>query len=221
MSNRTMRFCIAILAMGFSSAAFATDFSTGILLGYRGGASALLTGTVSGFAQGFPLAFEFGIGHSRLDPGNPLDARRIFINDNENGTPEKMGWMWDLRFDFLYRLHVSGMNDFALLAGVRRALFTANFRYVGGNEDFNVSSDQWGFGLGTRMLFAMNRNVNLEVMAGFDYYPAGTLYGHDTSYSPDGETVNGKHDYTYKDAAAAINQPRLQPALLVGIGYTF
>lgn len=221
MNYRTMFLCIALLAMGFSSAAFTTDFQTGALLGYKGGAGAMLTGTISGFAQGFPLAFQFGLGHSRLDPGNPIDARRIFINDNENGTPEKSGWMWDFRFDFLYRLRVTSMNDFSLFAGVRRSLFTANFRYVGGNEDFNVSSDQWGFGVGTKMLFAMTRNVNLEVMAGFDYYPAATLYGHDTSYSPGGETINGKHDYTYKDAAAAINSPGFQPALLVGIGYEF
>jgi hypothetical protein len=43
------------------------------------------------------------------------------------------------------------------------------------------------------------------------------FYGHDTSYSPDGVTVNGKHDYTYNDADAAINQPKFLPSLMVGI----
>ncbi len=63
-------------------------FSGGILTGYNSGFGVQLNGTVSNFSTGFPLAFRFGIGYTTIDPGNPLTARKIFINNSENGIPE-------------------------------------------------------------------------------------------------------------------------------------
>jgi len=199
----------------------AADFSLGGLVGYKGGASVRLIGTVSNFAEEFPLAMEFGAGLTWLNPGIPADARRIFINDATDGTPEKSGSQWDLRLDFLYRLKVMGRSRLYAYAGVRRSMFTGNFKFVGGNEDFDIRCNQWGLGAGVKGLFAMGKNVDFTVGVGFDEYFANTLQGHDTSYSPDGETVNGHHQYTYDDADAAINQPKFQPTAMIGISYTF
>ena len=46
-----------------------------------------------------------------------------------------------------------------------------------------------------------------------------TLSGHDTSYGPDGQYVNDREGYTYTDADNAVNQPKFQPMLMVGLTY--
>jgi hypothetical protein len=197
------------------------EFSLGAQAGYAGGASARVSAKVGDFAQGFPLAVEVALGYISRDPGDPLAARRIFINDNTNGTPESSGWDWNVRLDFMYKVHMLGLQDVSLFAGPRYSLFTGDFVYVGGNEDFEVTTNQWGLGVGAKASFPMSKKVNFTVEAGFDYYFSSTLYGHDTSYSPDGVTVNGNHDYTYQDADTAINQPKFLPSVMLGITVGF
>jgi len=210
---------IGMMIMGY--ACYGAEFTATALAGYKGGLGFKLSGTVSHFAQGFPLAFELGVGHTRLDPGSPELARRIFINEATNGTPEKTGYMWDLRFNFLYPLRILGMQDASLYIGVRRSFFTANFKYVGGNEAFDITSDPWGWGAGVKANFPMGKNISFTMSAGFDHYPDAALTGHDTSYYPDGETVNRKEDFTYKDADNAVNQPKFQPLLMIGVTLGF
>lgn len=217
---RRGKILLLVLVLGLGTVR-AADFSIGGLVGYKGGAAVRLTGTLSNFAEEFPLALEFGAGLTWMDPGNAAEARRIFINDATNGTPEKSGSQWDLRLDFLYRLKVMGRSRIYAYAGVRRSMFTGNFKFVGGNEDFDVTCNQWGLGLGLKGAFAMGKNFDFTMALGFDQFFGNTLQGHDTSYSPDGETVNGHHEYTYDDADAAINQPKFQPTALIGISYTF
>lgn len=204
-----------------NSSASAAEFSASVIGGYKGGAGFRVSAMASEFAQGLPLGVEVGLGYTAFDPGNPEDARSIFINDNNNGTPEKSGWMWDLRLDFLHRLKLLGLREAFAFAGVRYSMFTGNFKYVGGNEDFNVSSNQWGVGVGVKASFPISAKVGITFLGGFDYFFNAALSGHDTSYSPGGETVNGKHNYTFKDADAAINQPKLQPCLMLGFTYFF
>jgi hypothetical protein len=57
--------------------------------------------------------------------------------------------------------------------------------------------------------------------AGLDYYFSADLSGHDTLYAPDGEHVNPRNDYSYDDADAAINNPKLKIRFLVGLNYHF
>lgn len=207
--------------MMIGCACYGADFSATALAGYKGGLGFKLSGTMSHFAQGFPLAFEVGVGHTRLDPGNPELARRIFINEATNGTPQKTGYLWDLRFNVLFPIHILGMQDASMYVGVRRSYFTANFRYVGGNEVFDITSDPWGWGAGVKASFPMGRSISFTMNAGFDHYPDAMLTGHDTSYFPDGETVNQKEEFTYKDADNAINQPKFQPLLMIGLTFGF
>lgn len=212
---------VVLLLLVMSGGARGAEFSSTVLAGYKGGLGFKASGTVGNFASGFPLSLEFGVGHTRLDPGNSADARKIFINDATDGTPEKSGWMWDFRMDFLYRLRILGLQDAYAYAGVRYSMFTGNFKYIGGNEDFDVTCNQWGWGAGMKANFAMGKRVAFTLAAGFDHYPSAKLSGHDTSYSPDGETVNGRKNYTFEDANAAINQPVFQPLLMAGITLAF
>lgn len=56
---------------------------------------------------------------------------------------------------------------------------------------------------------------------GLDYYAPGTLYGHDTAYSPDGQNVNPRDGFGWSDADAAIEQPGLVGRVMAGLRYRF
>ena len=221
MFSNIRKACVTILIVGCVSSSWATDFTGSLLTGYKAGLGLTMSCMASDFAVGFPLSFEFTLGYTSRDPGNAEQARGIFINDNTNGTPENKGYMWDMQFDFLYRVKALGIKESYLYVGVRRSMFTANFRYVGGNEDFDVTTNQWGIGAGVKASFPMGNKVSFVLKTGVDNYFASMLYGHDTSYSPSGEVLNGKHSFTYRDADAVINHPKFQFAGLVGVSYSF
>ena len=65
----------------------------------------------------------------------------------------------------------------------------------------------------------MNEKLNLVIALGFDFYLPSTLYGHDTSYSPDNDNENNDEPFTYKDADKAIYQPRFMPFAMIGLNY--
>lgn len=200
---------------------YATDFSIISLAGYNSGIGFSLSGKVSQFAEGFPLHVKLGLGYTLRNPGSPTQARKIFINDATNGTPEKKGSVWDLKLDLLLKVGLFSMKDAYIYGGIRYASFTGNFNFVGGNENFDVTSKQWGFGLGLESYFKMGSKVDLVISSGVEYYLRGTLTGHDTSYSPTGENVNPRRKYTYIDANTAINQPEWVFRVMTGINYRF
>ena len=205
MLRRRFALPLAFLMIAGISESRSAEFRLTGLAGLNGGPGGRVTAMASGFAAGFPLALEFGIGYTSLDAGDPWASRKIFINDNTNGTPENKGWAWDFRMDFLYRTSLLGMTNSYLYAGVRRSLFTADFKFVGGNEDFEITSNQWGVGLGARGAFPIGGRVEFMLTAGLDYYFSTTLEGHDTAYGPDGLVVNGRENFTFADADAAVN----------------
>ncbi len=90
-----------------------------------------MSAKVTDFAQGFPLTVEAALGYTSREPGDPLAARRIFINDNTNGTPESSGSAWNACLDFMYKVHALGLQDVSLFAGPRYSLFRGDFVYVG------------------------------------------------------------------------------------------
>lgn len=192
-----------------------------ILTGYTGGFGLQGGIMISNFAQDFPFSARFAIGYSSLDPGNPADARRIFINDATNGVPEKSGTDWNFRLDFLYRLPLLSLKRFYVFTGARYSTFSGEFNFIDGNEFFNISSNQWGLGLGGESYFMLVPGFDLVFSLGTDYYFNSTINGHDTSYSPDGQDINSRHDYTYYDADQAINQPKFVLRGLIGFNYHF
>ena len=193
----------------------APSFFAGGLAGFQGGPSLQAFVQVQDFAQGLPIKARFRVARTFVEPGSAPDARRIFINDATNGTPQKKGHTLDLGVDGLYPL---GSRTY-LFAGMRHTRFTANFNFVGGNEDFDVTSAQWGLGGGMEASFPMSPKMNLILSAGGEYFFPARLTGHDTSYAPDGDNVNPRKDYTYADAEAAVNQPIWRPVGVVGVSY--
>lgn len=204
----------ASLPQNFSSKA---SFAIGFQGGYSNGIGFQGNFLVRNLAEGFPLDIKLGIGYSFLDPGNPIDTRKIFINDATNGVPEKAGRIIDFRADFLNK----ALARTYFYAGPRLAVFTGNFNFVGGNEDFDITSSQWGAGIGVENYFRMTPLLDLVFNFGYDYFFLSTLYGHDTSYSPDGQDVNARRDFTYTDADNAVNQPKHKIKAMVGLSYNF
>ena len=176
---------------------------------------------ISGFTPSFPVTARFGVGYTSLDAGEPLDARSVFINDATNGVPQESGHTWSLDLDVLYPVEVFSLPRSNVYGGIRYARFNGNFKFVGGNEDFDVTSNHWGFGAGLESYIWMSRRIDLVVNAGLDYFFASRLSGHDTSYSPDESNVNPRNDYTYSDADAAVGQPKLEPLVMLGFRYGF
>ena len=194
-------------------------FFGGVSLGYYGGFGIQGNVTVSHFVREIPLSLRLGIGYTSTDPGNPADARKIFINDATNGVPEKSGEVWDLRADFIVPVRL--FTNSSIYAGVRYSMFTADFRFIDGNEFFTISSNAFGLGGGLETQFSLSSNLFLMFSAGADYYFSTKLSGHDTEYNSDGVNVNPRRDYTFDDADNAINQPKLQPRVMIGINYGF
>jgi hypothetical protein len=189
--------------------------SVGGFIGYQDGLSFQAFVSARDFAQGFPFQARFRLARTSVEPGSAPDARRIFINDATNGTPKEKGSTWDFGVDGLYPL---GPRT-RFVGGVRYTRFKANFKYVGGNEDFDVTSSHWGLAAGMEAEFPMSPRMSLVLSGGGEVFFASRLTGHDTSYSPDGDDVNPRKEYTYDDADAAVGQPVLRPVALVGVSY--
>jgi hypothetical protein len=196
-------------------------FSSGLQMGYNSGLKFQTYGMISNFAEGFPMSARIIFGYNFIQPGNATAARRIFINNNTNGIPEDKGRILDFRFDLMIPVSVFSIEESYIIAGPRHSRFKGNFKYIGGNEDFDVTSNQWGLGTGLESYFPMSSTVDLILTSGLDYFFEGTLTGHDTSYSPDDENVNPREDYTYDDADKAIDQPKLMFSILLGFRYNF
>lgn len=209
-----LAFIIVLFLCEYSGGA---DLTSGLMAGYRGGRGLQWHGQIAKFAEHFSAKLRLGMGYFKTNPGNALEARKIFINDATNGSPEKNGTILCWSLDVLIPVDWFNQKNLFLTAGPRYLRFQGNFKYIGGNEDFDVTSSHWGWGMGLTSSYLISQKTDLIISAGLDYFFPATLYGHDTSYSPDGETVNGRHDYSYSDADQAIRQPKLNPHLLAGL----
>ena len=210
---------VALCALTLAAAAGpgrAAEVKSELLAGYGGGPAGQLSLVVSRFVERSPVCVRLGLGYAGLEPGNAEQARRVFINEATNGTPEKAGHAYTWRLDLLTPLGGRSGSGWNLYAGPRYSRFTAGFKYVGGDEDFDVRCHQWGLGGGADYTAPMTPDVSLRFSGGADYYFRSTLEGHDAAYSPDGQHVNSREDFTYEDADRAINQPNVQFRLLVG-----
>ena len=194
--------------------------------GYNRGFGIIGSFTIHNIAEGLPGNIRLGIGYNRLSPGNAPDARRIFINNATNGFPEKKGKSFDYRIDYMKPYTLFDLKNSYLVFGPRYSSFTANFNYVGGNENFDVTSKQWGIGLGAENYFKMSSKLDLVFAVGLDYFFNSSLKGHDTVYSPNDDNINARDDnqnndveFTYKDANKAIKQPQFMPRILIGVSY--
>jgi hypothetical protein len=196
-------------------------FTGSMQVGYFHGANVHFAGTFDNFAGGFPFAVRFGVGHAWSAAGDALLARRVFIDNNTNGTPKSSATVWDARLDLLYPMKVLSLQRSKVFAGVRRTRYSGYFEYVGGNETFNVEGTQWGVGGGVEAAFSISPLVDMTFSVGADQYFKGELYGHGSYYRPNGDDVDPTGNYTWKDADAAANQPVFETRFLVGLAYRF
>lgn len=204
-----------------ASVASASELHAEVALGFDGGPAAAGALTLERFARDVPLALRVGLGYASRRPGSAEEARRIFINDADNGTPEKDAHAWTARLDVLVPVDRAAAGDpparWRAFAGPRYSRYTAHFLYVGGNEDFDVRSGQWGLGGGIEGGAAMTGRASFLLRGGVDYFFEAPLDGHDTAYSPDGEHVNPRKEYGWTDADEAIDQPGVEFHLLAGV----
>lgn len=209
---------IACIILLLATSARASDVFVGAQAGAVGGIGGDVYLEVADFAQGLPLDLRVGIEYQGRDAGDPLAARRVFINDNTNGTPESSASAWGGRLDLLWTFDALSEN-LVLFGGPRWASFTSTFDYIGGNENFDVVSTHWGWGVGLEGRYPMSASTSFVLGGGADWYLGSELDGHDTIYSPDLDPVNGRNDYTYDDADEAIHQPSLEWRLQLGVQY--
>jgi hypothetical protein len=204
------------------SGSYENRFFTGeITTGYYGGIGLKASGTMANFADGFPFQVRFGLGYAWVAPGDAVRARRVFINQDTQGSPTGNAKTWDASVDVMYPIHLFSLKRSRLFVGARHSNFTAHFEYIGGNETFDVNNNPWGVGGGVETAFALSPRVDMITSLGADYYFHATLSGHDTYYYANGSDLHGKENFTYKDADNAIKQPDLRTRILFGIAYRF
>lgn len=231
--SRAMRICVMLMLLGGSikaqmapppaaSGSYHSRFFTGeIFVGYYAGVGIHAAGTISNLAQGLPIELRLGLGYSWVGTGDAERARRVFIDQNTNGSARSRGKMWDGRLDLLIPVKFFGLERSRLFGGLRRNHYTAYFEYIGGNETFDVNCNQWGTGGGIETTIPVSRHLDMLVTAGADYYFRGTLSGHDTYYRPNGDDLHAKEDFTYRDADATIAQPNFNSRVMFGVAYRF
>jgi hypothetical protein len=193
------------------------DLSATAFTGYQNGFDLRVVGLADHLMKTVPIGIDLGIGLTFVNAGNPTLARAVFINENTNGTPQMSATVWDFQMDFVWFFRVPEMEQFGVFLGPRLSMYSGDFHYVGGNEDFTVTSNNWGLGAGVRGAIPLSKHWALALSIGLDYYPVLTFYGHDTTYSSTGYTVNPKDGYDFSAAYAAINQPYVIPSLLIGL----
>lgn len=233
MKKRTVIHLILLFTLTYSSTFAQEDnlkkpeLNGSVLAGYNNGLGLQANIMLSNFSEEFPFKLRFGTGYTFLNPGNAMDARRIFINNASNGVPEEKGSILDFRFDFLLPAQLFKSKHSYFVFGPRYSMFKGNFKYVGGNEDFDIKSQQWGIGAGIENHFKMTEKLDLIFAIGLDYYFPSKLSGHDTAYSPDNDNVSPRKDnqngdvyFKYKDADKAIDQPRFMPRVMLGVGFS-
>ena len=201
--------------------AAAGPFYGGVNVGYTGGLGILVSGTFMDFTRDLPLSARVTLGYNSASAGDPYAARSIFINDNTNGDPEKSAHTWQFRFDLMFPTFKLGPQTLYLFVGPRYASYTANFNYVGGNENFDVTSSPWGAGLGFESWFVVGQSSDFVLQLGVDWYGQAALSGHDTTYMSSGDDVNPRNDYDYSSADEAIDQPDLEVLAMMGMRFRF
>ncbi len=223
MNNKiTLLTCSLLLIFTFTSFGQSKK-SVGITTGYNRGFGINANFTFIDVAQGLHGNIRFSFGYNRLEPGKADDARRIFINNATNGVPKKKGKSFDYRVDYMMPHSFFNLKKSYLIFGPRYSSFTANFNYVGGNENFDVTTKQWGLGIGAENYFKMTSKFDLVFATGLDYFFNTTLKGHDTEYSPNNDNINPRNDnqnnrqFKYRDANKAIKQPQFMPRIMVGV----
>lgn len=195
---------------------FAGKWNTGIDFGYDNGPGFYLYFSSEKFLSLKKTESRIGIGISFPDPGNPVLARKVFINDATNGIPEEKGRVYNFRFDLIKPLRLKIYPKSKFYFGIRYSMFKGMFKYSGGNEEFSITSNNFGIGFGTEHYFRLTKRKTMKVSAGIDYFFHSGIHGHDTTYHHNNENINPRNNYKFNDADKAVNQPKVEFRLMIG-----
>ncbi len=216
-----------ILTYGQIDGNRSTKYSAFLVTGYNRGFGLEGNFILHNFVREFPFEVKLGVGYTGNNPGNGYDARRMFVDNNIDGTPGKTGQSFNLSLDFMLLRNIFGLDSSYFAFGPRFSTFYGDFRYIDG-ETLEVSSHQWGLGAALIHRFPMYKKIDLVFTYGFDYFFPSTISGHGTSYSPDNDNLNPKPDilsgvnlFRYHAVDKAINQPRFMPRLMLGVMVDF
>lgn len=204
------------------AAAPALDVFQCFASGYRGDLSGTLGIGFRDLIPSIPIGARLTAGVAyQFDSGDATAARRIFINDNEGGSIEKWGLSHMLSLDITYRLASGKSLAIDGYAGPRVSFYSAHFGFIGNNEVFAARSDAFGLGAGMQAVLRTGPRLSTLLSAGADFYFPAMLYAHGTYYyTPSGVDQVPRDAYTYKDADAAVNQPRFVPVAFMGFEYS-
>jgi len=205
---------ISALLLFLTPALFAKKGGTPMWLGLGGGYSNGLGGNVEiswfNVARSVPLGIHFSLGYFHQDePGNAIEARKVFINDGTAGNDNILEYGYNIffRLDFSYQVHRKKGLTIAPYLGVVHDRYLAHFDYQGGNEAFDVTNNPWGIGAGARFSISPSRKLILSLVLGAEYFFPSQIKAHGTFYNPDGQDDSPRQDYTYTDADNVIEQP--------------
>jgi hypothetical protein len=189
--------------------------------GYFGDVGARMGLSLREFSDNYPVGLRFAAGAAyQFNSGDADEARKVFINDNEGGTVRDYGVSVMLGMDLTYKLAGSNELSIHLYGGPRGNFYSAHFAFIGDNEDFAVRHNTFGLGAGALLRLDISPKYSLALGAGVDYYFPSKLFGHGQfEYTPDGVDDNPRNAYTYEDADAVVNQPKLAPTVSLGFSY--
>jgi hypothetical protein len=226
MNTKMKALVVAMLgAAVISVPAHAVDHYDVLSAGYYDGASVAGTVGFDNIFEKVPLGLELELGYSWSSLGEAIPACQVFINQNQNNSKTiSSGGTLDLGLNATYPLPnvMFGPVKFWVFAGPRWARWDARHEYINGNEDFDVTGKVWGLGGGLRGIMPLGKKFRALLQLGLDYYPRGSIYGHDATYNPDNNNINARNNgagytYTYADAEAATAVPHLRPRVMLGL----
>ncbi len=227
MFTKNRAFILTILAVAALSApALAFNHYDILSAGYYDGASVAGTVGFDNIFEKVPVGFELGLGYSWSSTGDAILASQVFINQNQvNNAYTSSGGTLDLALNATYPLNKNyGPVKFYVFAGPRYARWAVRHQYLNNNEDFDVVGKVWGLGGGLRGILPLGKKMNAVLQLGLDFFPRGSLYGHDATYYPDNNNVNARNNgagytYTYADAVRATAVPHIRPRVMVGLQF--
>jgi hypothetical protein len=228
MLTKMRTFILAALAtVAVSLPAHALEKYNILMGGYYDGPSVSGAVGLGDIFQAVPIGVEIGLGYSWTRLGDPILARRVFINDNTGGNndAQSSGGLLDVGMNFTYPLNQTyGPVKFSAFGGPRYARYDVRHEYVGGNEDFDIAAHSWGLGAGVRGVMPLGKSFSAVMQLGLDYYFPTSIYGHDATYYPNDSNINARtnndgYTYTYADAVRATTVPRIRPRVMIGIQF--
>lgn len=228
MNKITGSFVLAFLAAAVVSApAHAWEKYDIFESGYYDGPSVEGVWGLNDIFEKVPLGFELGLGYSWTPTGNGTLARMVFINQDTGGDDDEQssGGVLDLTVNVTYPLMGTyGPIKFYAFGGPRVERYDVRWEYVGGDEDFDITSWVYGLGGGLRAVMPLSKRFNAMLQLGLDYFPRSSIYGHDATYYPNNSNINARdngagYTYTYQDAEDATTVPHIRPRVMLGIQF--